>query len=105
MCSINVQGYNRVAVSAALNMGQCLIEIVGSYAVLLGPATEGRLAALGWVSLACAALTAVIGAASRLPVSTMHTCLKGGVPGVTGSRCMQPGCAACVRQAASALRH
>ena len=57
------QGYNRVAVNAALNTGQSLLEIAGSWVVLaaMPAAPQGRLAALGAVSVACASLTAIIG--------------------------------------------
>ncbi|EIE23957.1 hypothetical protein COCSUDRAFT_62487 [Coccomyxa subellipsoidea C-169] len=58
-----LQGYNRVAVNAALNTSQSVLEIAGSWAVLAAmPAPPiGRLAALGAVSIACASLSAIEG--------------------------------------------
>ncbi|BDA46390.1 probable protein DETOXIFICATION 45, chloroplastic at C-terminar half [Coccomyxa sp. Obi] len=58
-----LQGYNRVAVNAALNTGQSLLEIAGSWVVLaaMPAAPQGRLAAVGAVSVACASLAAIIG--------------------------------------------
>lgn len=58
-----VQGYNRVAVNAALNTSQSVLEIAGSWVVLaaMPAAPRGRLAALGAVSIACASLFAIVG--------------------------------------------
>ncbi len=65
--------------NAALNTGQSLLELAGSAVVLavLPAPPQGRLAALGCVTLACAVLSAAVGAVSpfksrfiiRLPCS------------------------------------
>ena len=58
-----MQGYNRVAVNAALNTSQSVLEIAVSWVVLsaMPAAPRGRLAALGAVSIACASLFAIVG--------------------------------------------
>jgi hypothetical protein len=58
------QGYKRVGFCAALNSGQSVLEIAGSFAALAllpQPQRTGPLATLGAVSLACALLSAVVG--------------------------------------------
>lgn len=58
-----VQGYKKVGVSAALNTGQSVLEICGSIVVLVlvEDSALKRLTSLGLVSLAAAALSAIIG--------------------------------------------
>ena len=61
---LHAKGYKRVGVSAALNTGQSIVELCGSYVVLAlvqSPST-GRLASLGAVSLASAILATILGA-------------------------------------------
>lgn len=60
----HAQGFNRVSVNAGLNTSQSMLEILGSWVVLAlwPPASVGRLAALGAVSIACASLSAIVGA-------------------------------------------
>ena len=61
---LRAQGYKRVGVSAALNTGQSVVELCGSYAVLalVQSPSAGRLASLGAVSLASAILAATLSA-------------------------------------------
>ena len=61
---LHAKGYKRVGVSAALNTGQSIVELCGSYVVLAlvrSPST-GHLASLGAVSLASAILATILGA-------------------------------------------
>ena len=61
---LHAQGYKRVGVSAALNTGQSIVELCGSYVVLalVQSPSAGRLASLGAVSLASAILATILGA-------------------------------------------
>ena len=61
---LRAQGYKRVGVSAALNTGQSILELCGSYVVLalVQSPSASRLASLGAISLASAALATILGA-------------------------------------------
>ncbi len=63
--------------NAALNTSQSVLEMAGSWAVLAAmPAPPiGRLAALGAVSIACASLSAIVGAR---PLKTLGHALQTG---------------------------
>ncbi|CAL5227558.1 g10550 [Coccomyxa viridis] len=66
-----LQGYKKVGISAALNTGQSILEICGSIIVLVlvKDSALKRLTSLGLVSLAAAALSAIVGGTAVLMTS------------------------------------
>ena len=69
ICVAGVQGYKKVGISAGLNTGQSILEICGSIVVLVlvKESALKRLTSLGLVSLAAAALSAIVGV-SLIPI-------------------------------------
>ena len=83
MSVAGVQGYKKVGISAALNTGQSILEICGSIIVLVlvKDSALKRLTSLGLVSLAAAALSAIVGMSlAAVAVVRFSRRLTGSVP-------------------------